>query len=137
MAGAGGCAEPGIWCLTGWSATTTLASAINAGAMRDVGWYHRGGPGVQRVLGPVDHKRDGPLDHVPHLFLLVVVLVDRHRVGAGLVVRECHVLGVKEAPLPARQGLGLDHVPRFDQAHAAQSMALGLGAPWSRFCSLT
>jgi hypothetical protein len=69
------------------------------------------------MLDTVDRDLQLTLDDVPDLLLVVPVLRKRGRVGGDVVVRERHVLGMKEAPVPARERLGRQHLPWIDEGH--------------------
>jgi len=63
---------------------------------------------------------DLPVDDVPHLFLLVLVLVQRRGARRDVVVGERHGGGMEEAAAPSGEGLTGQHVGGSDERHVTR-----------------
>lgn len=68
------------------------AGAEGLGAVSDVRWDHSGLSRAQTLLLLIDDQQDLPLDHVPDLFLRMIVLVQVGGSFGDLPVAEGHVL---------------------------------------------
>ena len=87
--------------------------------MRGVGRHHRDAAGAEHLFLAGDGEGHLAVDDVPHLFLLVLVLVQRRGAGRDVVVGERHGRGMEEPAAPPRKGLCRQHVGGSDERHVS------------------
>ena len=97
------------------------AGTEGADRMRGVGRHDRHAACTEHLFLAGDGQGQLPVDDVPHLLLLVLVLVQRRRAGRDVVVGERHVRGMEEPAAPPGQGLSRQHVGGPEEGHVSAS----------------
>jgi hypothetical protein len=99
------------------------AGLDHARRVRGVGRDDRDVASPQRPFLAGDRQHDLAGHHVPHLFFVVMVLVQRRGPRNDLVVGEGHALSVEEAALPSGKWLAAQHFVGTEKRHPASLKA--------------